>query len=258
MMYKIFSENILFNFFGEKSRKKRNDTIFCVFFVYFFVELVCLGGVSENGGTIRDKQEIDSDSKSNHVSGGAGANVRAVVTKVELTGTGDVNVSGWLVSSRIQTEIHHVGAEVFGSVNIGSTISVCHVISVESSLVLAENADTMGLQIKNVNGFGLGGVGKLFNRLLSRESLMLGGRGVVGNGIIGHDITIRAGWDIKDIVSHKSKSMPITELVGVAGSNVNSGPESEEDGLDGPLQVGQQELASGIRNSLSLQAMNAD
>ncbi len=105
-------------------------------------------------------------------------------------------MSGGLVRSRVETEVQHECALVFGCNDIGTTECVRHVIAEERGFECREDADTMSLQLQGVNGFSFGGVHKSLGRLLGREGLVLvsigsDNCGIEGHSVIGHDITVR-------------------------------------------------------------------
>lgn len=149
-------------------------------------------------------------------------------------------MAGWLVRSRIQAEVEHHGALVFRSVNIGSTIGVSHVIAEESALELLEDVNSVGDQLQSIDGFGSLWVDITTGSRLGGESLVLDRGDVKGNGIISHDITSGNGRNIENLVSHESKSMPITVLVDIGGGNVDERTETGVDSLDRPLELRQE------------------
>lgn len=64
--------------------------------------VVKLGSVTENGGTVRHEQEVDSDTNKNDLSArNSNTNNLRLVEEVELTSTRSVDVTGRLVAARV-------------------------------------------------------------------------------------------------------------------------------------------------------------
>lgn len=174
-----------------------------------------------------------------HVARRARRYVARSVLNVELASTGDIDMSRWLVCSRVQAEVEHEGSEVFWCVNVGSAKGVWKVISEELGLEGREDVDSMRLELERVNSLSSDWVDKTLGCLLGREGLVLGAGGVEGHGVVNHDISKGSGVDIDYIVSHEGESVPVSVLVDITDCDVDCRPKPDEHGLDWPLELGE-------------------
>ena len=164
----------------------------------------------------------------------------------------------WLISTGIQAEVQHHGTTVLGSHNVGTTVGVSHVVAEELSLERLEDVDTMSLELQGVNGLSDNGVHEAVAAGVSGNALMLNRHGVVRNSVINHHVTLGARTLLDHLVGEESETMPVTVLVGVGSILVHNGTETHEHGLNGPLELREQEVVSGNRELRNLEAMDTD
>ena len=105
-----------------------------------------LSGVSEDSGTIADKQGVDCGCDHDQCSVGFGIPDNAgSVFEVELTSAGDVDVSRRLVGSWVQVKGNHKGTAVLGGLDVGSTVVKGNVSVVERGGESVVDGDTVSL-----------------------------------------------------------------------------------------------------------------
>ena len=162
-----------------------------------------------------------------------------------------------LVSAGVHAEVEHERL-VLGSVDVGTAEGVGHVVAEESGLGGLEDGDTVGGQLEGINSLGDDGVHQTLNRLLNRRGLVLGRGGVEGDGVVNHDINVGLGSHVEDLVRQQGKTVPVAVLVSVGSGNVRGGAEADEHGLNGPLELREQDVVSRDRHTLALEAVDAD
>src|SRR6185369_11301955 len=183
----------------------------------------------------------------------------------------------WLVSAWIETEVNHDGSGILGSNNIVTSISVRLVISEEFVINLLVDINTVSLDLdglKSLNAFRVDEVALANLRQLgSSASKGIGSdqsrskNGVVTSTDVAHKALSLHGA-CNSLVDQTGQAIPIAPEVNVTGSNsksTNSGLSDVElgshtsiKGLNGPLQVAQQNSVVGDLLFLSLESVDSD
>ncbi len=192
------------------------------------------------------------------VSRGARRDIRRHVLQVELTSSGNVDVTRWLISYRVETEVEHEGSQIFRGDDVGTSESVGHVVSEEGGFKGVEDIDTMGLELEGINGFGVTWESQAFGSCLGESCLGLSSSGIPCNCVINQDGSVRLGAGINQVISQEGESVPISVLVGVGGADVDSRSQTDEHGFNWPFELGQQDVIGGIADSLGLESVDSD
>jgi hypothetical protein len=69
---------------------------------------------------------------------------------------------------------------------------------------------------------------------------------------------VRFGADVNDVIGEQSESMPVSVLIGVAGRDVGARSESNEESLNGPFHLAQENVISGYGDSVRLESVDSD
>lgn len=218
----------------------------------------CLGRIAEDCAAIAYQQEVYGYGKHEQVAVCRGRTVSGHVLEVELTSARHVNVSRGLVCTGVQAEVEHEGALIFRGDDVRASVDERHVIAEERSVVLREDVDTMRLQLQVGDRLSVTGEGHVIASLLRRGSLGLACSGVPGDGIINDDRRVRVRGNINDVIRQESHVMPIPPLVGIGGRNVHYGPETDEHGLNGPLELRQEDFLRGNGDGGLLETVHAN
>jgi len=168
-------------------------------------------------------------------------------------------MSRWLVGSRIEAESQHMGTFILRSDDVGSSISIWHVIPEELALEGTEDVNAMGGQSQRVDG-------RRGDRVSHHLSAVLGGRSLVlhrceqavCNGVISHDGCCGLGADIDHIISEQCESVPIPMLIRIGGRDIDGRPETSKDGLDWPFELGHEDILIIHKDPIGLESMNSD
>ncbi len=217
-----------------------------------------LGGVAQDSATIGDQDEIDGLGEHDQVHRSRGRDVGRVVRDVELTSARHVDVAAGLVGAREQAEVEHIGADVHRRVQVGATEGVGGVVAVEGRAERLEDVNAVSLKLDRRNGLGVAGVRPALHSLGRTDSLDLGRSSIERHSVVDGELAGRHRGRVNLVVAHQGQVVPITVLVGVAGAHVPARAETNEHGLNRPLEGGQQNAVLGIRQRLSLHAMHAD
>lgn len=167
-------------------------------------------------------------------------------------------MSGGLVSAWVQAEVKHERSLVLGGDQVGATESGRQVITVEGRLVLGEDLDTVSLKLQSVDGLSRLRIHDGVTRNGRGELLVLDGHCIERNTIIGHDLTLRHGRAVELLVGQEGQSVPVAVLVRVGRGDVLGGAQTHEHGLNGPLELRQQNIVGALRHAGKLEAMHAD
>ena len=163
-----------------------------------------------------------------------------------------------LVGAGVQAEVQHEGSRVLGSHDVRAAEGVGQVVAVERGLVVGVDRDAVSLKLERVDRLGGHGVGDGALTGLAGEELVLDGGSVEGNGVVRHHLTLRGGSAVELLVGEESQAMPVAVLVGVQRVHVLGRAEADVHGLDGPLQLREQDGVGGLEDALGLEAMHAD
>jgi hypothetical protein len=171
-------------------------------------------------------------------------------------------VTGRIVRSGVQREVHEQGALVLGGVQVGSTESVGQVITVERSLGGLVDGDSVGLELQSLDGLanvaehnGLGGNSRA--GVLVRSSTG-GVRGIELDIAESHHFNLRAGLAVELLVRQQGESVPVAVLVQVVARDVLGGSQSNEHVLDGPLHLRQELRLLSVDFAELLVSVHAD
>ncbi len=115
----------------------------------------------------------------------------------------------------------------------------------------------MSLELEAVNGLGgernvdLAGL-----HLRSQRDEVI--RGVDGSGVVRGKVLLRARRLLNNRVGQESEVMPIAVLIGIRGSDVDSGTQAEEHRLNGPLELREEDVVGGDGLTVALVAVDTD
>lgn len=215
--------------------------VFCILFfkiVIIRARLYPLRGVAKHGRTITDEQKVDGDGENQQISRRGAGDVAGGVDQVELTSTRDVDVTAWLVRSRVQAEVQQVRAGVLGSVDVGTAKRPREVVTEELRVVLLEDVDTVRLELQGVDSLRRVREGQLLAGHLRGERLVLGADSVERNTIVSHDGANGLSSGNQGLVREQRQAIPIAVAVGVVGGiDVVRRAQTHEHVLNGPLQL---------------------
>ena len=122
----------------------------------------CLCGITKNGRTIADKQEVNSGGNYDQKTRYGAGDYAGSVFQVELTGTRDIDVTRRLVSSGVQVEGDHQSTAVLRSLDVRSSIMERNVGVVERSGEVVVDRDSVSLDSDSIKSTGaLGNSGGL-------------------------------------------------------------------------------------------------
>tara|TARA_R110002153_G_scaffold273997_3_gene446431 strand:+ start:54573 stop:55091 length:519 start_codon:yes stop_codon:yes gene_type:complete len=167
-------------------------------------------------------------------------------------------VSGRIVQTGVQAKVDVHGSSVVGRVQRGASERVRHVVAVERGLGRLVDRDTVGLDLQSIDGLSNARERNRASSNHRRNVLMVQIGSVKGDGLIGHNLTLRRRRAIQLLVGEQRQAMPVTVLVGVGRRDVLHGAQTDVHGFNGPLKLRQQLVISRRVHSRGLKAMNAD
>jgi len=166
-------------------------------------------------------------------------------------------VSGWLIGSRVEIEWNHQASLIVRSGDVRTTISVSHILVVELSGEVVVEIDTMSLHSQ--------GIDRLVGDVRSRRCTHIGRsdcdrhRTRSRSGTSGRPCSNKGGCDGCDGRKRETSGSNRGELMPVGKIGLLTlGTKTNEEALNGPFQVLEENLLSGERSGNVLLTMHTD
>jgi hypothetical protein len=214
---------------------------------HFNYIIIHLRGVTKDGGTIRDKQEIDSGGDNNKLTRNGNtivnlSNNGTGILDVELTGTRNIHMTRRLVVTGVDVEGNEETSLILRGTDVGSTIGVGSILMEEVAGKFVVKRDTMSTDSKTINGFGVDGGGSGGCDIYSSggewsgtsSRLISGGECGISSGKVGES---------ELLVLNTSELMPVGKVV-----LLGLGTETNEHRLNRPLKTLEMDIAIGGRD----------
>jgi len=167
-------------------------------------------------------------------------------------------VSGRLVRAGVQAEVEHQRSLILGGVDVRAAKRVGQVVAVEGRASSGEDLDTVSLELQSIDGLRAVGENNRVGVHARAEVLVLDRGSIEGNGVVSHHLTLSTRGHIELLIREESQVVPVAVLVRVGGGHVLGGAQTNIHGLNGPLELRQQDVVGGLKDASALEAVNTD